>query len=368
MKQIYLDNCATTPLLECAKQVILNNIDIYYNPASSYNAAKDLMIQVERARESIANIINADPSEIYFCGSGSEANTWALHHKITLASNIEHSSVKPMFTFRVESDGLADVHDFERMVKRLSYMNNLDAASCMMANNEIGVIQPIQELCSIAHRYGVSFHCDAVQAVPHMRIDVKALGVDTLSFSGHKFGGPKGVAVLYIKNGTKTYKIINGGKQEHGMRGGTTNAIGILAMHAALQDTVNHMASNNIIIDTLTQQIQENLMNINDVTLNVNPTKIACINGVLSVRINHVAASDLIAMADQYGIMISSGSACHEGSSVPSHVLKAIGLTDDQANSTIRISIGVCNNIQDIQYVNQLLPNIVDRLRKMRNS
>lgn len=362
---IYLDNAATTPICEAAKNVILDNMDDFYNPNNSYEAAREVKIKVEEAREKIAHLIGAQPDEIYFTSGGSEANSWVTLNGFVLASNIEHHSMRPDYKFSVDCQGLVDCEKFEKRVNELLGGSTFypDIASCMLVNNELGVIEPIKKLAEIAHDNKVLFHTDAVQAIPHMKVNVKELGVDMLSCSAHKFCGIKGCGFLYVKNGIDMYPLINGGSQEQGRRGGTTNVLGILAMAAALEDTIAHMDENNAKIAYLSEKLKDNLLNIKGVTINGSTDKNTHLDSILNLRLEGVRGADVVAMADEFGIAISAGSACNEGNAEPSHVLKAIGLSDEEALSSIRISLSHHNTEEEINYVCEMLPKIIKRLR-----
>ena len=209
------------------------------------------------------------------------------------------------------------------------------------------------------------FHTDAVQAFPHMKINVEELGVDMLSCSAHKFGGVKGCGFLYIKDGINIHPLINGGSQERGIRGGTTNVLGVLAMAAALEDTTIHMDENNAKIARLSKKIKDNLLNVKGVTINGATDKKQHLDSILNFRIDGVHGSDVVAMADEFGIAISSGSACNEGNAVPSHVLKAIGLSDEESLSSIRVSLGRYNTEEEIDYACVIFPKVIERLRSL---
>lgn len=263
---------------------------------------------------------------------------------------------------------MVDTEKFEKRVNELQ--NNYfgispGIASCMMVNNELGVIEPIKELAKIAHDNHMLFHTDAVQAFPHMRINVEELGVDMLSCSAHKFGGVKGCGFLYIKDGINIHPLINGGSQERGIRGGTTNVLGVLSMAAALEDTTIHMDENNAKIARLSNKIKDNLLNVKGVTINGATDKKQHLDSILNFRIDGVHGSDVVAMADEFGIAISAGSACNEGNAVPSHVLKAIGLSDEEALSSIRVSLGRYNTEEEIDYACVILPKVIERLRSL---
>lgn len=360
---IYLDNAATTPLCEAAKKAIINNLDNYGNPSSSYAHGHNALMLIEDSRERIAKCINAEPNEIYFTSGGSEADTWALNGKCSLASSIEHHAIQPTFKFKVTSSGIADLKDIKQMLlsNKIYSPIKVNVVSCMMVNNEIGTIQPIKEIAEIAHEHGVLFHTDAVQSVGHIPIDVKKLNCDMLSASAHKFGGPKGTGFLYVKNGVDIPFLINGGKQEHAKRGGTENTLGIIAMAVALENAVKHIAYNAYNIKSLSDRLSSALLNVDGVYLN--GSDIHRMSSNINVRIDGVSGQDFVAMADEFGICCSTGSACQEGIAAPSHVLKAIGLTDKEALSSVRFSLGHQNTLEEINYCCEIIPKIIKQLR-----
>jgi cysteine desulfurase len=363
---IYLDHAATTPICDAAKKAIIEHLDDYGNPSSSYEFGHKSLMLIEDARERIAKCINAEPEEIYFTSGGSEADTWALNGRLSLASSIEHHAICSNFRFRAALDGIIDFEDMKRILlsNKIYSPNKIDVVSCMYVNNEIGTIQPIKEIANIAHNNGIYFHTDAVQACGHIPIDVKDLNVDMLSASGHKFGAPKGTGFLYVrKGGPELDPLIRGGKQERGLRGGTENVLGIIAMAAALEDSVAHMEERNEYIYTLRGKLLHQLLSMPGVYLNGSLYNRVASN--INVRINGVKGQDVIAMADEYGICISAGSACNEGTATPSHVLKAIGHTDEQALSSVRITLGYENTMDEIDYVCETLPKIIQRLRSI---
>lgn len=369
---IYLDNAATTPICDAAKKAIIEHLDDFGNPSSSHTLGHNAKMLIEDARERIAKCINAEPNEIYFTSGGSEANSLALHFRVTLASNIEHHSIVPQeFYTPIHKSGIINLDNLQEtiMKQELKSQNEeegippYDMISCMAINNEIGTIQPIDSIAKIAHNNGLLFHTDAVQAIGHIPIDVKSIGCDMLSASGHKFGAPKGVGFLYVKNGNWMIPLIDGGKQERKVRGGTENVLGIIAMAAALEDSIKFMDLRNNQITILKEFLLRTLLDINGVYLNGSKDNRICSN--INVRINGVKGEDVVSMADEYGICISSGSACNEGNAEPSHVLKAIGLTDEEALSSIRITIGHQNTVDEINYVCEILPKIIERLRQI---
>ena len=367
-KPIYLDNAATASICDAAKKAILDNLDDFYNPNSSYEPARKVSLKVEESREKIAELIGAEPCEVYFTSGGSESNSWVTSNYKTIASNIEHHSLMADSTFyAVTHNGVVDIEEYKRILKEVwNYWFNVvpTIASCMLVNNELGVIEPVKELAEITHgTTDMWFHTDAVQALPHMKINVKDLGVDMLSASGHKFNGPKGVGFLYAKKGIPLDPLINGGSQEQGIRGGTTNVLGVLAMAAALEDTVAHMDEINEKIAYLSSKIKINLLGIKGVTLNAITPETNAVEGILNLRIDGVKGADVVAMCSEYGVLISSGSACNEGNAEPSHVLKAIGLSDEEALSSIRISLGRYNTEQEIDTASKIIENVIKRLR-----
>ena len=364
---IYLDNAATTPICEAAKKAIIKHLNDFGNPSSSYEFGHKALMLIEDARARIANCINAAPEEIFFTSGGSEANNWALVGRTRLASWIEHHSIMTNYGFSVDMDGIADPEYVREVIEnycRKGSYYHPELISCMYVNNEIGAIQPIKDLARIAHEHDLLFHTDAVQAVGHLPIDVKDIGCDMLSASGHKFGAPKGVGFLYLKNGTYINTLIHGGKQEQGIRGGTENVLGVVAMAEALEDSVVNMEARNEHIRKMRDKLLYDLLTIDGVDLN-GPllNKRVCSN--INVHINGVKGQDVVAMCDEYGICISAGSACNEGNAEPSHVLKAIGLTDEEALSSIRITIGHQNTFDEINYVCEIMPKIIARLRQI---
>lgn len=360
----YLDNASTTPICEAAKKVILENLDEFYNPNSSYESARNVKVKVEKAREKIAELIGAEPDEIYFTSGSSESNSWVRKNNTILGSTIEHHSMAPRFLYTVDEHGIVDFDDLNKQVDRFTNWDLVSAITCIYVNNEIGTIQPVSEIANIAHKNKLLYHIDATQALPHMKINVRELGCDMMSGSGHKFNSLKGCGFLYIKNGIYMHPLIYGGSQEQHVRGGTTNVLGILAMAAALEDTVTHMDENNAKVSYLSKKLKDNLLAVKGVTLNAIDSKTPCVESILNLMIDDVKSSDLVTMCDLYGIEISSGSACNEGTAEPSHVLKAIGLTTEQALSSVRISMSHLNTEEEIDYVNKMLPKIISRLRQ----
>lgn len=357
---IYLDHAATTPICDAAKQAIIEHLDDFGNPSSSYEFGRKSRLLIEDSREKIAKCINANLDEIYFTSGGSESNTWVTNEYITMSSNFEHHSVKSHFKNAwINKDGIVDKQFF-------SFINHpnpkyFELGSCMYVNNEIGTIQPVKNIATIMHGKNMLFHTDAVQAMAHIPIDVKDINCDMLSASGHKFGAPKGIGFLYVKNGTKINPLIQGGKQESGLRGGTENILGIVSMAAALEDTIAHMEERNTHIKYLRDRLLNQLLQTPGSHLNGSLEQRVVSN--INIRFEGVSGARLVTLCDLYGICISSGSACNEGVASPSHVLKAIGLSDDEALSSIRITIGYENTEREIDYAADIITRLVERIR-----
>ena len=357
---IYLDHAATVPICDAAKKAIIKHLDDFGNPSSQYELGRQSRILIEDARERIAKCINAEPNEIYFTSGGSEANTWVLHNSNVLATNIEHHSIWATAKMPVNQNGVIDAKLYEKTTEWLK-----DTATCMYVNNEIGTIQPIKEIAEIVHNKYMFFHTDAVQAIGHIPVDVKALNCDMLSASGHKFGAPKGIGFLYINKEFKDFyniiPLIQGGKQESGIRGGTENILGIVAMAAALEDAVEHMEARNKYVGILRNNLLDRLRQIPGSHLNGSLKNRVPSN--INIRFDGVSGAKLVTLCSLYDICISSGSACNEGIAEPSHVLKAIGLTDEEALSSVRITLGHENTEEEINYAADIITELVERIR-----
>lgn len=360
MSVIYLDHAATTCVCEAAKKAIIEHLYDFGNPSSNHELGRQTRVLIEDARERIAKCINAEPDEICFTSGGSEANTWALYDRISIASNFEHHSVKAHYhNVWINNDGFVKTDFFSHINHPLA--KYFEIGSCMFVNNELGIIQPIKTIANIMHGKHMLFHTDAVQAVGHIPIDVKDLNCDMLSASAHKFGGPKGVGFLYVKNGTRMKSLIHGGKQENGLRGGTENILGIISMAAALEDAIEHMEERNIHIKNLRDMMLDKLLQIPGSTLNGSLEN--RVPGNINIRFSGISGARLVTLCSLYGVYISSGSACNEGVSEPSHVLKAIGLTDEEALSSIRITIGYTNTEEEINTAANIITALVERIR-----
>lgn len=362
---IYLDNAATMPLCEAAKQTIVKHLDVFGNPSSAHELGRQARVLIEDSRERIAKCINANPSEIYFTSGGSEANTLALNNRrYSASSKFEHHSVVSDWPkISITKDGFIKTHKLNNMLSEW-WDIPFTVMSCMYANNEIGTIQPVKELADIAHKYGILFHTDAVQAIPYISIDVNNIGCDMLSASGHKFGAPKGIGFLYANERSRIKPIINGGKQENSIRPGTENILGILAMATALEDTVEHMDERNEYIKSLRDNLLDKLLKIDGA--HINGSLENRIPGNINIRFDGVSGSRLVTLCSLYGVYISSGSACNEGISEPSHVLKVIGLSDEEALNSVRITLGHQTTEEDVNMAADIITALVKRIRSER--
>lgn len=374
---IYLDNNATTPLREEVFNAMMPwLVNEYGNPSSHYAMGRRASEAVRRAREIVASMINADPEEIFFTSGGSESNTWALdglynidNGGYILMSNIEHHSLlnarHKKKLIGVDKNGVIDI---DTLYANIEYDTPIIAI--MMVNNEIGTIEPIEQIDYIAYQNKVFLHCDAVQAFGHIHINVRDyLAMSTMSASAHKIGGPKGVGFLYIqKDVQKLYHpLIIGGQQERGMRGGTENVAGIVGFAKACEIAQSEMRS------VYTRQLQFSYdlwhrlkTNLKE-NINLNGAPIDSYDRMpnnLNICLKGIEAEAMIELLGQQDICVSSGSACNSDSGEPSHVLTSIGLSDDEANSSIRISLGVNTTQEDIEYVAKTIIDDYDMLRR----
>ena len=370
--KVYADHAATTQLdidaFEAMKPFLLNE---FGNASQPYSFARSARLALKQARELIANCINAEPDEIYFTSGGTESDNWAIkamsfaggigstiitsqieHHAILNACHSMERSGYPVIYLPVNSLGIVEPKYLADHIG-----DDVTLVSIMYANNEIGSIQPIKELCAIAHSKGAIFHTDAVQAVGHIPIDVKELGVDMLSASAHKFNGPKGVGFLYIKKGIKSRSFMDGGAQEYGLRAGTENIASIVAMATALDKNCKRMNSakehllglEKVIIDLLKSR------NIDFVRNGDNNH----IPGNINLSFKDADGEMLLHRLDLMGISVSTGSACDSVNKQISHVLKAIRVADKYAKGTIRISLGYENTKEEAEYISNSIVRIL---------
>ena len=372
---IYADHAATTRLdpeaFEAMKPFLLEE---YGNASQPYSFAGGPRQALKEARALIAHCIHADPEEIFFTSGGTEGDNWAIKETVrptsernaVITSQIEHHAVLracetlekrgcPVTRLPVTGEGLVTPASLEAAISPATRL-----VSVMLANNEIGTIQPIRELCRIAHRHGALFHTDAVQALGHVPIDVRDLGVDLLSASAHKCNGPKGVGFLYIKKGTPIAAYADGGTQERGMRAGTENIAAIVGMAVALRANCDTMAQNTAHLRGLEARLLERLSSANrDFIRNGSP---AGIPGNLSLSFRHADGEALLHRLDLKGICVSTGAACDADSTRLSHVLEAIGLPECYARGTIRVSLGKSNTREEAERIAEALNSILDQV------
>jgi len=380
-KLVYMDNNATT----CMRKEVLDEmmpyfIDVFGNGSSKfYETGRIAQAAIYAAREKVANLLGANTNEIYFTASGCEADNWAVkgiasakrdkgNHIIT--TKIEHHAILNTCQYLekhgyevtylpVDETGRVNPEDVRNAVTDKTIL-----ISVMTANNEIGTIQPIKEIGEIAKEKKILFHTDAVQAAGHMPLNVKELGVDMMSLSAHKFHGPKGVGLLYIRNGVRIDNLIHGGGQERGKRAATENTAGIIGLAKALEIAVDNMDENVKIMtkmrDRLIKGIQEKIPYC---ILNGSIEHRLCNNVNFSFK--YIEGESILMLLDMKGVSASSGSACASGSLDPSHVLLAIGLPHEVAHGSLRLSVSEFTTEEEVDYVLEVLPPIVQRLRDM---
>ena len=373
MKQlIYADNAATTKMNMAAFEAMTPWLtEEYGNASQPYSFSRKPKKAIAEARQIIAACINALPEEIYFTSGGTESDNWAImgsafgdsEKRTTITSEIEHHAVLktcaaierlgyPVAYLGVNKEGIVTPEALSSVIT-----NRTRLVSVMYANNEIGTIQPIKKLAEIAHAHGALFHTDAVQAIGHVKIDVKDLGVDMLSASAHKFNGPKGVGFLYIKKGVCIPSYANGGAQESGLRAGTENVAGIVGMAVALRQNCEVIHQNMLHLQALEQILVEGLIKENiDFRRNGHKEHIP---GNVSLSFKDASGEAILHRMDLMGIIISTGSACDSVNTQVSHVIQAIGLDSAYAQGTIRISFGKDNTAEDSHKILAALIRIV---------
>ena len=377
---VYADNAATTCVSKTALDAMMPYLtDQYGNPSSLYALGQRAKEALDESRETIARYINADPKEIYFTSGGSEADNQAIvsaarmgarkGKKHIISTQFEHHAVLHTLS-RLEKEGyevtLLDPHS-DGVIRLEDVENALRDDTClvtiMFANNEIGTVQPIAEIGALCRERKVPFHTDAVQAAGHMPIDVKAMNIDMLSMSGHKFHAPKGVGVLYAKRGIVLTNIIEGGAQERGKRAGTENVAGIVAMAAALKESCDHMEENTAKIIPMRDRLFAELSKIPH--SKINGSLEHHVPGTVNMCFEGIEGESLLLMLDDQGICASSGSACTSGSLDPSHVLLSIGLPHEVAHGSLRLSIGEYNTMEQIDHIVEVVPKVVKYLRSI---
>ena len=377
---IYADNAATTPVSKAVLEALEPFYTQYYgNPSSLYSVDREAKKPLELAREKVAQCLGAKPNEIFFTSGGSESDNWAIKgvaheqakkgKKHIITSKFEHHAVlhscetleKEGFEVTyldVHHDGLIRPEELEAAIREDTAL-----VTIMYANNEIGTIQPIPEIGAICKKHGVLFHTDAVQAVGHVPINVKEQNIDLLSLSGHKFHAPKGVGAIYIRNGVRCPNLIDGGAQGRGRRAGTENVAGIVGLSVALEEACKNIDANTERLTKMRDRLIDGLLKIERSRLNGDRVK--RLPGNINMCFEGIEGESLLLSLDLQGVCASSGSACTSGSLDPSHVLLAIGLPHEIAHGSLRITFSDQNTEEDVDYILEILPKIVDRLRSM---
>ncbi|MCI7351972.1 MAG: cysteine desulfurase NifS [Ruminococcus sp.] len=377
---VYADNSATTKISKEVLDAMMPYLtEGYGNPSSIYKLGRDSKRAIETAREKCAAALGCTPSEIYFTGGGSESDNWALigtAHKLAptgkkhiITTAVEHHAIlhtcaaleKEGFEVTylpVDSEGKISLTDLENAIRPDTAL-----VSIMYANNEIGVINPISEIGKICRKKGVLFHTDAVQAVGNVPINVTEQSIDMLSLSGHKIHAQKGVGILYIRRGINLPNLINGGGQERSKRAGTENVPAIVGLGVALENAVSDIPEKIEKVSKMRDRLIDGLLKIERTRLNGSRTDRLC--GNVNISVEGVEGESLLLSLDLKGICASSGSACTSGSLDPSHVLLALGLPHEVAHGSLRLSISDETTDEDIDYILEVVPEVVDRLRSM---
>ena len=388
---VYADNAATTPLSEIAFNAMKPWLTEHYgNPSSLYRMGREAKEAINEARKVVGKCLNAAmpvnekndyaPGEILFTGGGSQADNLAIRgfmhgpsskgRKHIITSKIEHHAV--LYTCEaLEKEGYRVTYlnvdkeghvDLEQLKNELSEDTAL--VSIMAANNEIGTIQPLKQISELAHSVGAKFHTDAVQAVGHMHIDVQEMGIDMLSLAGHKFRGPRGTGVLYVKNGIQLEPLVYGGGQERGLVSGTENTAGFIGLAAAMQDACEHLDEKMGYVKKLTDKLVKGIME-NIPYSHYTGDPVNRLPGTASFVFEAIEGEGLILRLDNAGVCGSTGSACSTGSLDPSHVLMAIGLPHEIAHGSLRLTLGEQNTEEDVDYVIETVTDVVKTLRSM---
>ena len=377
---VYADNAATTAMSKAAVDAMLPAMhELYGNPSSLHQKGREANLALMAARRTVAECLGAKPEEIYFTGCGTESDNWAITEgarlgaaagkKHIISDVIEHHAVLHTLA-KLEKQGFEvtylPVH--ENGIVRLEELAaairpDTCLVTIMYSNNEIGTIQPVREIGALCREKGILFHCDAVQAVGHMPVDVEKDNIDMLALSGHKFHAPKGVGALYCRKGIKIQNFIEGGAQERGKRGGTEGIPSILAMAAALKESCDHLEENMAKVTAMRDKLIEGLSAIPYSRCNGDPDHKA--PGIVSFCFEGIEGESLLLRLDLAGICASSGSACTSGSLDPSHVLLALGMPHEIAHGSLRLSLCEFNTEEEIDYILEQVPQVVRTLREM---
>ena len=378
--QVYADNAATTKLSRTALEAMLPYFEtVYGNPSSLHSAGQEAKEALEAARQTVAQCLGCEPREIIFTSGGSEADNQAIisaarlgqrkGKKHIISTAFEHHAVLHTLQ-KLEKEGfeitLLDVsrgHNITASQVQEAIREDTCLVTCMYANNEIGSVLPIAQIGAVCKAADVPFHTDAVQAVGHIAIDVKAQNIDMLSLSAHKFHGPKGVGALYVRRGFPLVNVIDGGAQERGKRAGTENIPGICGMAAALKEACDHLEENSKQVSALRDRLIEGLSKIPHSALNGDPVNRLSNN--VSFCFEGIEGESLLLLLDMQGVCASSGSACTSGSLDPSHVLLAIGRVHDVAHGSLRLSLCEYNTDEEVDHILKVVPEVVQTLRNM---
>ncbi len=380
MRKVYMDNAATTSLApEVLEQMMPYLTATYGNPSSVHAFGREAKTGIDKARQQVAAALNAEVDEIIFTGCGTESDNTVLlgvaakykaKGNLIITTNIEHHAILHTAEY-LEKNGCEvtylPVDEYGQVSAEqvaAAIKDNTILVSIMFANNEVGSIMPIAEIGAVCREKGVLFHTDAVQAVGHVPIDVKAMNIDMLSLSAHKFHGPKGVGALYVRRGIRLPSFVMGGGQEKGRRAGTENTAGIVGLGAAVELSCAHMEENAKRMTALRNRLMEGIeREIPEVKLNGHRTERLPNNVNYSIR--YIEGESILLMLDMNGIAASSGSACTSGSLDPSHVLLALGLDHETAHGSVRLTLGDETTQEDIDYVIEVLKKTAERLRMM---
>jgi cysteine desulfurase len=379
VKVIYLDNNATTQVApEVLEEMLPYFNEFYGNPSSMHTFGGMVEHKIVQARERLAGLLGASPEEIIFTSCGTESDNTAIwaaiisnpDKKHIITSRVEHPAIKNLFEYLskngyhvtfvpVDRKGRLDL---DYLYKNLS--EDTAIVSMMWANNESGVIFPIEEIGKVLREKGIVFHTDAVQAVGKIPIDLKNVDVDMLSLSGHKLHGPKGVGALYVRKGTKYSPFLIGGHQEKGRRGGTENAASIIGLGKASELAARNLMSENTRVKRLRDKLETEILNRVPNAI-VNGDRENRLPNTTSISFEYVEGESILLMMDEYGICASSGSACTSGSLEPSHVLRAMGVPFTAAHGSVRFSLSIYNTEEEIDFIIEKLPPIIERLREL---
>ncbi len=363
---IYADNAATTRISDRALEKMMPFLrEQYGNASSQYSLGAKAKRAIEKSRKQFAEAIGAEPSEIIFTSGGSEANSWLLqcianiycnepihiitsaieHHSVLNACHALKQSGVEISVLPVDNLGRVSIQNIKAAINSKTRL-----VSIMLANNEIGTIQPIEEIARLLQDKDILFHTDAVQAVGHIPVDVKSLNVDFLTASAHKFNGAKGTGILYKRSEVELPPLVFGGQQEHGLRAGTENVAGIVAAGYAIEESVSEMGERANLLRSMVKKTVKGIKEIIS-CVRINGDCYNQLPGTLNLSFDNISGASLMHLLDLKGVCVSTSSACNAGKDEPSHVLIALGLSEQQANSAIRISYGKYNTLEEVEYI-----------------